>query len=121
VHLAADGTELSRVDGFNGPLSVSVNPKDGSCWVADTANNRVVLLAADGTWLWWGGEFYGPTCVSANPTDGSCWVADRLNSQVVHLIRSPVPPPSVPPPTRSSAVRPYRRLHRASWQATPPK
>jgi DNA-binding beta-propeller fold protein YncE len=44
VHLAASGRELWRGGGFNRPVSVSVNPNDGSCWVADTYNNQVVHL-----------------------------------------------------------------------------
>jgi beta-lactamase regulating signal transducer with metallopeptidase domain/DNA-binding beta-propeller fold protein YncE len=85
MHLAADGTELWRGEQFARPHSVSVNPKDGSCWVADTWNNQVVHLGADGGELWRGGGFNGPLCVSVDPTDGSCWVADYQNHQVVRL------------------------------------
>ena len=77
--------EAWRGGGFNQPWSVSADPADGSCWVADTYNNQVVHLAADGTELWRGGGFYRPSCVSVNPTDGSCWVADYTHTQVVHL------------------------------------
>ncbi len=35
VHLAQDGTELSRTPGFDLPWFLAVNPADGSCWVAD--------------------------------------------------------------------------------------
>jgi hypothetical protein len=44
VHLSASGAELWRGGGFNQPKSVSANPADGSCWVADTNNNQVVHL-----------------------------------------------------------------------------
>lgn len=37
------------------PISVSVNPTDGSCWVADTGHQQVVHLAEDGAELWRGG------------------------------------------------------------------
>jgi len=77
--------EAWRGGGFNYPYHVSVNPTDGSCWVADTDNNQVVDVAEDGTELWRGGGFLGPHSVSVNPTDGSCWVADSGNDQVVHL------------------------------------
>ncbi len=78
--------ELSRTGGFLYPASVSVNPSDGSCWVADTYNNQVVHLASDGlTELSRADGFSGPWCVSVNPSDGSCWVADSDNNQIVHL------------------------------------
>lgn len=86
VHLAEDGTELWRGESFDRPQWVSVNPSDGSCWVANTWNNQVVHLAADGTELWRRGGFCGPTAVSVNSGDGSCWVADFWNSQLVRLV-----------------------------------
>jgi len=90
VHLAADGTELWRSDAFYGPWSVSVDPKDGSCWVADTNNHRVVHLDKEGNEIWshsWGG-FFLPLAVAVNPADGSCWVgADvgAFSSEIMHL------------------------------------
>jgi len=77
--------ELWRGGGFNLPFYVSVNPTDGSCWVADGGNDQVVHLSATGAELWRGGAFLVPLSISANPTDGSCWVADTYNNQVVHL------------------------------------
>ena len=67
------------------PESVSANPTDGSCWVADTGNNQVVHLNSAGTRLSKAGGFLYPLSVSANSTDASCWAADYGNSQVVHL------------------------------------
>jgi DNA-binding beta-propeller fold protein YncE len=84
VHLDADGTELLRVGGFSTPLAVSVDPTDGSCWVAlGGLHQQVVHVAEDGTELWRGAGFYTPRSVSVNPADGSCWVTD--NFHVVHL------------------------------------
>lgn len=77
--------EVWRGGTFTYPISVSVNPNDGSCWVADWQANVVVHLAEDGTELWRGTSFNGPWSVSVNPTDNSCWVSDRKNYQVVHL------------------------------------
>jgi len=85
---AEEVVELWRGGGFNLPFYVSVNPTDGSCWVADGGNDQVVHLSATGAELWRGGGFYLPQSVSVNPTDGSCWVADRFNCQVVHLAAS---------------------------------
>jgi len=53
-------TELWRGGNFNCPSGVSVDPADGSVWVADTENYQVVHLAADGTELWRGGPFIQP-------------------------------------------------------------
>ena len=113
IHLAQEGTELSRTGGFYTPAGISVNPIDGSCWVGDggtsdpstgapTGNGQVVHLQADGTVLWTGTDFGAVWTVSVNPTDGSCWVADAggleaatgttLPSRLVHLglVVSPV-------------------------------
>ena len=83
--VAEQVVEVWRGGGFSSPQCVSANPRDGSCWVADTDNNQVVHLAQDGTELWRGGEFHWPVSVSVYPSDGSCWVADEGNNQVVHL------------------------------------
>lgn len=78
--------ELSRTGGFSYPVSVSADPSDGSCWVADMDNHQVVHLAQDGiTELSRASGFHSPASVSVNPSDGSCWVADSGNDQVVHL------------------------------------
>ena len=88
VHLAADGTVLLVDEGFVCPRSLSVNPTDASCWVADDRypdSSAVVHLAADGSRLSVTAGFLYPTSVSVNPTDGSCWVADPGADAVVHL------------------------------------
>jgi hypothetical protein len=91
VHVAADGTEVWRGGGFSEPASVSVNPNDGSCWVAEHGRGRVVHLASDGTLLSVSTDFYRPLYVSADPTDNSCWVAEQIASDfwnpgtLVHL------------------------------------
>jgi DNA-binding beta-propeller fold protein YncE len=92
VHLAADGTDLCRVEGFWGPGGLSVNPIDGSCWVGDSRARDVVHLAQDGTVLSRSDgfqgldpELYAAISLSVNPTDGSCWAADSAFAEVVHL------------------------------------
>jgi len=68
---------------FGKPLSVSINPSDGSCW---TATGRSIMhLAATGAILTQTDGFVSPWSVSVNPADGSCWVADYGSNQVVHL------------------------------------
>jgi len=94
AHLSEAGEELwrSASGAFDRPQSVSVNPADGSCWVADWGfayygQGQVVHLSATGEELWRsaGGAFSGPRSVSVDSTDGSCWVGDTFHSQVVHL------------------------------------
>jgi len=72
--------------GFNRPSSVSVNSNDGTCWVADYYNHKVVKVKADGSEkLVNVGGFYYPISVSVNSTTGVVWVADSYNNQVVKL------------------------------------
>jgi PKD repeat protein len=109
VHLSADGAELLRIGRYEDPVipaveqrfaeprSVSVNPADNSCWIADTGNNEIVHLSEDGTQLLRIGCyedpldpavekcFQRPRSVSVNRLDGSCWVADTGHNYMVHL------------------------------------
>ena len=82
THLGEDGHELWAGSDFFQPRSISVNPSDGSVWVADGSADRVVHLAEDGSEVWHGDYPY-PACVCANPIDGSCWVG--TGDAVVHL------------------------------------
>jgi hypothetical protein len=74
LHLAEDGTVLHEVAGLSGPSAVSVDATDGSCWVADTYNERVVRLASDGTKIW-SRQLGKPRSVSADSANGGCWAA----------------------------------------------
>jgi len=76
------------------PRSVSVNPTDGSCWLANsgtssTNGNRIRKLSCPGagsiTILLTVTGFSTPYFVSSNPADGSCWIANRGNNQVVKV------------------------------------
>jgi PKD repeat protein len=90
-HLAEDGTEVWRLAGkpAYGVQTTSVNPTNGSCWVANTINYGVFHVGADGSWLWAGApnQFWDSLSVSVNPADGSCWAADSdaWHRAVVHL------------------------------------
>jgi hypothetical protein len=77
VHLAEDGSELWRDDTFVAPTSVCVDPTNGSCWVADSA--QVVHLSEEGEVLWRMEGFGWPWAVSTNASDGSYWVTDTLH------------------------------------------
>jgi uncharacterized repeat protein (TIGR01451 family) len=83
---AENVVEVWREEDFSASC-VSVNPTDGSCWVADTTNDQVVHLSSEGAELWRGGQFGTPMSVSVNSDDGSCWVSDVTSGEdyIVHL------------------------------------
>jgi DNA-binding beta-propeller fold protein YncE len=58
---------LWTVTGFSSPYSVSVNPADDTCWVADYNNNRVVRIDASGNIDWTMSGFSRPMAVSVSP------------------------------------------------------
>jgi len=82
LKISGAGGQPMQVTGFIQPLSLSVNPSDGSCWVADTDAVRVRKMSATGQEL---AVLNGsseppvfstqPSSVSVDPRDGSCWVA----------------------------------------------
>ena len=74
--------------GFSGVRSVSVNPIDGSCWVAEYDADRVTKLAVSGTALFHTSAIYPDVrSVSVNTADGSCWLADAAGGGRVVLLR----------------------------------
>lgn len=79
--ISANG-EAIAIQGFSQPLSLSINPKDGSIWVADTDAVRVRKLSAAGQDLFELNSTSTPPAFTTNPgslsvdpRDGSCWVA----------------------------------------------
>ena len=81
VYKIAGGQPMG-ISGFSQPLSLSINPVDGSCWVADHDAVSVKKLSAAGQLL---AELNStseppaltshPRSLSVDPRDGSCWVA----------------------------------------------
>ncbi len=69
---------LAVLEAYRSPLGeprwVSVNPTDGSCWLA--ADSGVFHIAADGAILSHDRGFVEPHAVAVNPADGSCWVLE---------------------------------------------
>jgi len=78
IHLAPDGTVLSRTAGLYG--HISVNPSDDSCWVADPVHDVVVHLAAGGSEILRLSGFSDPESVAVDATDGSIWLAESPNT-----------------------------------------
>ena len=80
IKIDANGA-TTPIPGFSEPLSLSIDPTDGSVWVADTAMVRVRklsasgqdILALDGTST--PPAFAtNPRSVAVDPADSSCWV-----------------------------------------------
>jgi len=72
------GGKATKIAGFSQPLSISINPSDGSVWVADTDAIRVKKLSATGKVLFTidKGLSSQPLSVAVDPKNGSCWVAN---------------------------------------------
>ena len=75
-----------QIQGFSQPLSISINPTDGSCWIANTDAITVQKLSAAGDPVLTINApdqpqiFESqPASVAVDPRDGSCWVG-VLNS-----------------------------------------
>jgi PKD repeat protein len=90
VRVAADGTELARVDGVGRPAALSVDPTDNSCWVLASTTGEIIHLAADGTELSRAsGLGDGLRSLAAAPGLDSCWVAMGSPNQVIRLEEQP--------------------------------
>lgn len=77
VRLSPTGDVLVKKEDIMGPVSPSVNPKDGSVWVAANGN-MLINLSPTGTKV---KEFEAGitiVAVSYSPADGEIWVADLL-------------------------------------------
>ena len=72
---------------FSRPYGIAIAP-DGSMYVADLFNNRILkfdaagtLVARWGSYGWYDGQFYSPTGIAVAP-DGSVYVTDTGNRRV---------------------------------------
>ncbi len=90
-----------------GPRGIAVAP-DGTIWVTDTGNERVLHLSADlkplgafGTKGSGPGQFDEPVGIAVG-VDGSLWVADTWNGRIAHLSPSGAWLGSVPVPEWAS-------------------
>ena len=86
---------LAKIDGFNDPRSLSINPTDGTIWVIDYNNNRIVKLTGDvpdgydissssGSHSIYTGFSY-PADLKVDPSDGSCWVSNTNNHELINI------------------------------------
>jgi glucose/arabinose dehydrogenase/plastocyanin/uncharacterized protein YjiK len=71
------------------PEGIAVDPSSGNVYVADTANNRIVVFSSNGTVISnWGnygagnGSFISPTGVAIDPSSGNVYVADTANNRI---------------------------------------
>jgi hypothetical protein len=93
--LLGEGTQQRVIDGSAWPIGRLLAPEaaglapDGSVWIADTGNARVVRVAPDGTAVAHGergffpGQFVAPSGITFD--EGGPLVADRLNHRVTRL------------------------------------
>lgn len=75
--LSSSGHLLAEISGFDRPVSVSINPSDGSAWVADFSTEKpggVVKLDSDGRIARRVILDNPPHIVGVNPFDGTVWV-----------------------------------------------
>jgi DNA-binding beta-propeller fold protein YncE len=75
--LSSGGHLLAKIGSFDRPVSVSVNPSDGSVWVADYSvekSGEVVKLDSDGRTILRVILDNPPHIVGVNPFDGTVWV-----------------------------------------------
>jgi len=100
--VVAGKSELGYQDGigvnalFSWPGSVAYNPKDGSCYVSDTGNNRIRKVSAQGVVTTFAGtgeagfadglatsaKFNYPSGVAVNHKTGDIYVNDRDNYRI---------------------------------------
>ena len=76
---------------FNRPGAVAYDPRDGTLWVADTANDRIQHLTLDGAPIaTYGsagtavGQLRDPQAAAVDPA-GGVLVADTVNDRVIRL------------------------------------
>ncbi len=79
VRLSPEGKELVKITDIPGPVSPSVNPKDGSVWVASN-NNLLLKITPTGVTEKTFEVGMAIVAVSYSPAESEIWIADILGS-----------------------------------------
>lgn len=82
IKLSADGKILYKSKAFHGPISLSIDPVEDSCWFNEYDDAKLVKLTPDGFPAFELPEY--SFHISVDPTDGSCW-ASTLNGNVSRI------------------------------------
>ena len=79
VRLSPDGKELVKIPDIKAPVSPSVNPKDGSVWVASN-NNLLLKISPAGAIEKTYEVGMAIVAVSYSPAEEEIWIADMLGA-----------------------------------------
>lgn len=83
---SGQGKELAQRSGLSNPFHGVVDPQDGSYFVVDQGNRRVVKVSADGQrQLFRIKDFIQPHDIIYSAYDNSFWVSDPLGKKIVKL------------------------------------
>ncbi len=93
ARLTAAGAVDWSTTSYPSPISLSINPLDGACWLIDSG--AVVRVSADGDESARLTNYDTPSAISVDPSDGSCWLAvfghwdestgQQVGAAIVHL------------------------------------
>lgn len=85
LHRRADG-RVVRIDGFEFPFALAIDPPSGDAWVADRRNGSVSRIDAEAdTILFRVGGFRSPLDIVVDPGGAGVWVSDGTLGLVVLL------------------------------------
>ncbi|KPK90154.1 hypothetical protein AMJ80_08800 [bacterium SM23_31] len=102
VEISHNGTILNKLSGFSDPQSIDVYQLNGDIWIADTGNDRIILLEPQvpngynldliaGMPVRYDtqfGNYSNPEALEVNQQTGNCWIADTGNHRVVRINKS---------------------------------
>ncbi len=89
IRFTAEGQEAAVISGFITPGEVSVDPSDGSVWIADAGTNGenalVVRATEGGIPLFRLTDFVTPSTLAVDPISSACWVGDSGTRSITKL------------------------------------
>ena len=78
MKIDTSGTEIARVQELQIPAHLSVDQRNGACWVADESSNRIARISSDGTQVFISSvSFNDIRDIGVDSNDGFVWVAER--------------------------------------------